>query len=170
MSSNSEINPSDFEVTGSAETSITPEEQKPERKKPGPKPKTDTVKETIKVEHNSPTVIVAMNAPTDRIVILKTPNGDKDVYLKCGNSHLRGKREGVLTIGEYGYTEILRSDWEEIVKQRGKTKIFENGLIFACDTMEEATKEAASRTILRHGVEPVSPNKMNTQPGKASDL
>lgn len=81
-------------------------------------------------------------------------------------SHLLGPDGAFAPGGKYGVTEVDAEDWEEIKRLFGRMKIFASGLVFAAPSREAGDRMAAERGQLRHGLEPVDPDKTETQPAK----
>jgi hypothetical protein len=67
----------------------------------------------------------------------------------------RSLKSTVTLHGLYGKTEIPAADWEALVKEHGKTKLFRNELIIAADDFASAEDMARERIEKRHGREPV---------------
>ena len=101
--------------------------------------------------------------------VFPMPDGRR-VIINGNAAHLRGKEKGILPVGGYGLTTIARADWEFIEKTYGPSmKIFESGLIFAADRKADAVDMADERAELRHGLEPVDPEKTQTKPNDGKD-
>ena len=81
-------------------------------------------------------------------------------------SALRGPGGEALPGGRYGVTEIDAGDWAEIRRIYGAMRIFQSGLVFAAPSREAGQAMAAERAELRHGLEPVDPEKTLTSPAK----
>ena len=97
------------------------------------------------------------------------PDG-RIVSIAGSNAGLRGQMTGVLPIGEFGLTEIAESDWLYIAKTWAEWRLFKNGLIFAQTKVEDAKAEAKEKAELRHGFEPIDPEKgAKTEPAKAGE-
>ena len=113
------------------------------------------------------TVVVALC----RAQGLDFPMPDGRVVSVAGsNAGLRGQMTGILPIGEFGLTEIAESDWLYIKKTWAEWKLFKNGLIFAQTKTEDAKAEAKERAELRHGFEPIDPERQTkTEPAKAGE-
>ena len=113
------------------------------------------------------TVVVALN----RVQGIDYPMPDGRVVSIAGNAvSLRGQEMGVLPMGAYGLTEIREADWLYIEKMWGQTPLFKNGLIFAQTKAENAKAEAKERAELRHGFEPIDPERgAKTEPAKAGE-
>jgi len=109
------------------------------------------------------TVAVALNYPTD--LLFEMPGG-REVCISGNASHLRGQEMGVLPVGAYGITVVNADDWEYIKRRYGGSAIFRNGLIFARGKKADASAKARERAELRHGYEPVNPEKTATEPAK----
>lgn len=86
-------------------------------------------------------------------------------------SNLKKPGGGFFAGGKYGVTPIPADQWKEIVRIYGKMKIFQNGLVFAAETMERGKAMARERGGLRHGFEPVDPNseRAKTKPHDGKD-
>lgn len=112
------------------------------------------------------TVTVALNRATG----IRFPLPDGRAVLINGNAaHLRGREKGVLPVGGFGLTTIAADDWAYIKKTYGRMEIFENGLIFAAERKADAAAEAAEKANLRHGLEPVDPEKTATRPNTGKE-
>lgn len=87
-------------------------------------------------------------------------NGRKHTVTINGNSvNLRGQDRGVLPVGAYGITaNVPESDWEYIKSAHRDFPAIKKGLIFATKP-SRARAEAKERKGLRHGLEPVDPQK-----------
>ena len=97
------------------------------------------------------------------------PDG-RIVSVTGSNASLRGQMTGVLPIGEFGLTEIAESDWLYIEKTWGEWKLFKSGLIFAQTKAEDARAEAKEKAELRHGFEPIDPERgAKTEPMKGGE-
>lgn len=113
------------------------------------------------------TVVVALNRASG--IVFPMPDGRR-VIINGNAAHLRGKEKGILPVGGYGLTTIARADWEFIEKTYGPSmKIFESGLIFAADRKANAVDMADERVELRHGLEPLDPEKTQTRPNDGKD-
>lgn len=113
------------------------------------------------------TVVVALNRASG--IVFPMPDGRR-VTINGNATHLRGKEKGKLPMGAYGLTTIARADWEYIKKTYGPSmKLFESGLIFAADRKADAVDMADERAELRHGLEPVDPEKTQTKPNDGKD-
>lgn len=113
------------------------------------------------------TVVVALNRASG--IVFPMPDGRR-VTINGNAAHLRGKEKGKLPVGAYGLTTIARADWEYIKKTYGPSmKLFESGLIFAADRKADAVDMADERAELRHGLEPVDPEKTQTKPNDGKD-
>lgn len=113
------------------------------------------------------TVVVALNRASG--IVFPMPDGRR-VTINGNAIHLRGKEKSILPVGGYGLTTIARADWEFIEKTYGPSmKIFESGLIFAADRKADAVDMADERAELRHGLEPVDPEKTQTKPNDGKD-
>lgn len=107
-------------------------------------------------------VTVCLNLAHDIIFDI----GDKKWTIKGSNSHLRGLDGGVLAVGKYGETQILKEDWEAIKEHYKGMTIFQTGLIFAAEDLASARDEAKDKEELRHGLEPIDPKKTNSTEDK----
>ena len=97
------------------------------------------------------------------------PDG-RVVSIAGSNAGLRGQMTGILPIGEFGLTEVKEADWLYIKKTWAEWKLFKNGLIFAQTKTEDAKAEAKERAELRHGFEPIDPERQaKTEPAKAGE-
>lgn len=83
----------------------------------------------------------------------------RKIRINGQNENLRGEQEGILAVGKFGQSIIDRQDWEEIRRQYGRMSIFKMGLIFAQKDTASANAEAREKKELRHGLEPVDPEK-----------
>jgi hypothetical protein len=108
-------------------------------------------------------VIVAYNNPTG--VIFSLPN-HRSVTIQGNAVSLRGKEKGQIPFGAFGFSRVAKEDWEHIKAKYGKMAIFKNGLIFASDRKDKAIDAAEERNELRHGFEPIDPDKQKTSPEK----
>lgn len=115
---------------------------------------------------SKPTVVVALNRAIG--IQFAMPDGRK-VLINGNAAHLRGKEKGVLPVGGFGLTTIAADDWAYIKKTYGRMEIFENGLIFAAERKADAAAEAAEKANLRHGLEPVDPEKTATRPNTGKE-
>ena len=113
------------------------------------------------------TVVVALN----RVQGIDYPMPDGRVVSIAGNAvGLRGQEMGVLPMGAYGLTEIREDDWLYIEKTWGEWKLFKSGLIFAQTKAEDARAEAKEKAELRHGFEPIDPERgAKTEPMKGGE-
>lgn len=111
-------------------------------------------------------VTVALNDVNDRVYVLKD---GRRVTIKCGTTHLRGKKSSALPKGAFGLTRIDKADWDEIEKSYGSTKVFKAGMIFASATNSAASAEAGEKKELTHGLEGVDTTKTITKPDKDSN-
>jgi hypothetical protein len=94
------------------------------------------------------------------------PDG-RIVSIAGSNAGLRGQITGILPVGEFGYTEIAEQDWLYIKKTWAEWRLFKNGPIFAQTKVEGAKAEAKEKAELRHGFEPIDPEKgAKTEPAK----
>lgn len=66
--------------------------------------------------------------------------------------------------GKYGVTKVPAEQWEQVLRIYGKMRFFQSGLVFAAETLERGKAMARERGGLRHGYEPVDPNKAKTTP------
>ena len=97
------------------------------------------------------------------------PDG-RIVSIAGSNAGLRGQMTGILPVGEFGLTEVAESDWLYIKKTWAEWKLFKNGLIFAQTKVEDAKAEAKEKAELRHGFEPIDPERQTkTEPAKAGE-
>lgn len=113
------------------------------------------------------TVVVALNRASG--IVFPMPDGRR-VTINGNAAHLRGREKGILPIGAFGLTTVDRSDWEYIKKTYGPSmKLFESGLIFAAERKADAVDMAEERAELRHGLEPVDPEKTQTKPNDGKD-
>ena len=97
------------------------------------------------------------------------PDG-RIVSIAGSNAGLRGQITGILPVGEFGYTEIAEQDWLYIKKTWAEWRLFKNGLIFAQTKVEDARAEAKEKAELRHGFEPIDPERQaKTEPMKAGE-
>lgn len=113
------------------------------------------------------TVVVALNRASG--IVFPMPDGRR-VTINGNAAHLRGREKGILPVGAFGLTTVDRSDWEYIKKTYGPSmKLFESGLIFAADRKADAGDMADERAELRHGLEPVDPEKTQTKPNDGKD-
>ena len=112
------------------------------------------------------TVCVALNRPLG--LSFRLPDGRK-VALNGNGAPLVGKEKGVLPVGTYGLTLINRDAWDYILKTYGEMKVFKNGLCFATNSRAESEQEAASRSDLRNGFEPVDPKRTVTSEAKGEE-
>ena len=113
------------------------------------------------------TVVVALC----RAQALDFPMPDGRIVSIAGsNAGLRGQITGILPVGEFGYTEIAEQDWLYIKKTWAEWRLFKNGLIFAQTKVEDARAEAKEKAELRHGFEPIDPERQaKTEPMKAGE-
>lgn len=112
------------------------------------------------------TVCVALNHPFG--IQYEMPDG-RMVVLNGNATHLIGNDAKPLPVGAYGMTTIKAKDWEYIIANFGKQKIFTNGLCFATRKRADSQEEAENRDDLRHGFEPVDVKKTKTQPEKGKE-
>jgi hypothetical protein len=112
-------------------------------------------------------VMVALNYPQG--IKFALPGGRK-VVINGNAAHLRNREKGILPVGAFGLTNVPADDWEYIKKFYGGMEIFKSGLIFAQTSAAKAKDEAAEKESLRHGREPVDPERTNTEPVQSSDL
>lgn len=112
------------------------------------------------------TVVVALNRASG--IVFTLPDGRR-VTINGNAHHLRGKEKGILPVGAFGLTTIARADWEAIKKIYGKMKLFESGLIFAAERKADAVDMAEERAELRHGLEPIDPEKTQSKPNDGKD-
>lgn len=115
--------------------------------------------EEIKDSGND-TVVILSNFPRDIKYVWRDDNGNlREIVFKGNAGYLRGKESGILPVGGYGITtNVPAKAWEWLKSHRPKDPLIKNGLIFA-STAKNARTEAKERTDLRHGFEPVDPNK-----------
>ena len=138
--------------------------RKTNKKTPAAQPAPQTVQPSAGAGR---TVVVALN----RVQGIDYPMPDGRVVSIAGsNAGLRGQMTGILPIGEFGLTEIAESDWLYIAKTWGEWKLFKNGLIFAQTKAEDAKAEAKEKAGLRHGFEPIDPERgAKTEPMKGGE-
>lgn len=118
----------------------------------------------VKTSAKSDTVFVALNRVNG--IKFALANGER-VLINGNGAPLVGREMGVIPIGGYGLTEISREAWEYIEKTYGCMEIFQNGLIFATDKRGDTEMESVNRRSLRHGLEPIDPEKTVTTAVKA---
>ena len=130
-------------------------------------PAAQAVPQNIQPSAGGRTVVVALN----RVQGIDYPMPDGRVVSIAGNAQdLRGQEMGVLPMGAYGLTEVREDDWLYIAKTWGEWRLFKNGLIFAQTKVEDARAEAKEKADLRHGFEPIDPEKgAKTEPAKAGE-
>ncbi|EIC83990.1 hypothetical protein [Serratia sp. M24T3] len=81
---------------------------------------------------------------------------------------LIGVDKGKIPVGLYGKTEIPAVEWEALLKEYGKTKLFRNELIVAADDFASAEDMARERIEKRHGREPIDTSTTITQAEKVA--
>lgn len=106
------------------------------------------------------TVVVCLNYPRDLKFMVPNKNGLMEPIVIRGNAtNLKGKDKGIIPIGAYGITTGVPKDaWEWILKHRPDDEVIKKGLMFA-STPDKARDAVRERQGLRHGYEPVSPDK-----------
>lgn len=118
------------------------------------------------VTDGADTVCVCANVPHD-VKFMVPDNGGRmtPIIIKGNGSHLRGKDRGVLAVGAYGITaNVPKAAWDYIEKAYADNRAIRNGLIFTT-TSRSARAAAKERQDLRHGLEPVDPEKAkNSRP------
>lgn len=113
------------------------------------------------------TVVVALNRASG--IIFTMPDGRR-VTINGNAVQLRGKAEIKLPVGAFGLTTIARADWEWIKKTyENSLPLFKSGLLFAAERKADAVDMADERAELRHGLEPVDPEKTPTRPNDGKD-
>ncbi|MCH5277755.1 MAG: hypothetical protein J1E80_07980 [Desulfovibrionaceae bacterium] len=141
---------------------------------PNTKPKSQPAPQISPLTHaaadgsaGADTVVVALNRATG--IIFTMPDGRR-VTINGNAVQLRGKAEIKLPVGAYGLTTIARADWEWIKKTyENSLPLFKSGLLFAAERKADAADMADERAELRHGLEPVDPEKTPTQPNDGKD-
>lgn len=87
----------------------------------------------------------------------RLPNGDEVRLEGFPVSGLKDSRGNAFAGGKYGVTEVSRDAWVEVTRIYGKMQMFQSGLVFAADSLENGKAMARERGGLRHGYEPVDP-------------
>lgn len=114
------------------------------------------------------TVVVCSNWPVNHVFEVPDNRGNMQrIVIKGNGTHLRGLPSGILSIGAYGITtNVPKEAWEQILVRYQDDPRIKQGLIFA-STHAKARKEAAERSDLRNGLEPIDPQKTNkTKPNE----
>lgn len=102
------------------------------------------------------TVWVALNHPWGLVFDV----GGKSVTLEGAPvSKLRNGEGQHLFGGLFGFTEVNTNVWEAIHSLYGQMSLFQSGRLFAAPTRESVEAMARERSELRHGFEPVDPEK-----------
>ena len=106
------------------------------------------------------TVVVCSNWPTNHVFEVPDNRGNMQrIVIKGNGTHLRGLPSGILAVGAYGITtNVPKEAWEQIKVRYQDDPRIKNGLIFA-STHAKARREAAERSALRNGFEPVDPHE-----------
>lgn len=113
-------------------------------------------------------VTVFYNHPRSIIFNVEDARGEVHYLQINGNAvQLRGLPKGILPMpGTYGRTDDVDGElWEAIEKKYAGMPCFVNGLIFAVNAGDDASKELRSRHNIRNGYEPINPLRAHTQPG-----
>ena len=105
-------------------------------------------------------VYVFANLPSGQSFAL--PNGEVVTIEGMTIDNLRGA--ATFAGGKYAVTPVSANNWKQIQKIYGEMRMFKSGLVFAADTIVNGEAMARERGGLRHGLEPVDPNRPNTQP------
>lgn len=150
-------------VTPAVTPDVTPAVSPAFTRKPAPEKATKAAVPAGLPAETDDTVCIMLNHPYG--LYFRMPDGRR-VELNGNGQSLIGKDKGILPIGTSGETIIKRSDWEYILKHFGGMKIFKNGLCFATRTRHDSRIEAASRSDLRNGLEPVDPTRTATKEAK----
>ena len=109
--------------------------------------------EAAKASDASGMVCVALNYPTQ---LTFSVSNDRRVTLNGNAEALRGKSQGHIPMGGFGFTMVPAEDWEYIKTAYKSMRIFRNGLCFATTKTKDSEAEAESRASLRHGREPAA--------------
>lgn len=125
------------------------------------------------VKKKTGTVIVCANLLQDQMFRLP---GGRTVTLKGVKSSHLVDPDGHPALGQYGRTSLREDDWNTLIKLYGTMEIFTRGLVFAQADTASADDEAADRSELRNGLEPVDVEKdariksspADKQPGQAA--
>ena len=70
--------------------------------------------------------------------------------------------------GKFGKTKVDAQDWEYIRRIYGEMTIFKSGLVFDATNENDGDARAKEYNELRHGYEPLDPEKMATKPDKTA--
>ena len=114
------------------------------------------------------TVVVCSNWPMNHVFeVLDNRGMVQKIVIKGNGTHLKGLASGILAVGAYGITtNVPKEAWEQIKVRYQDDPRIKNGLIFA-STHSKARKEAAERSELRNGLEPIDPKETNrTKPNE----
>lgn len=113
------------------------------------------------------TVVVLLNYPRDVKFMVPDGRGRMHPIIINGNAgNLKGKEKGVIPVGAFGVTTGVPADaWKWIQKHHCDNPLLLKGLMFSTDA-NKARKAAEERQELRHGYEPVDPEKGKSRPYK----
>lgn len=120
------------------------------------------------ISTESDTVTICSNYPRDiKFNVPDNHNRMRPIVIRGNSGNIRGKESGIIPIGAYGITTgVPREAWEYIQKNYKDAPYIIKGLMFAT-TANKARAAAKERTALRHGYEPIDPNKAtNSKPMK----
>ena len=120
-----------------------------------------------KASTDGDTVVVLLNYPRDVKFMVPDGRGKMHAIIINGNAgNLKGKDKGVIPVGAYGVTTgVPTGAWEWIKKHHCDNPLLLKGLMFTSDAYK-ARKAAEERQELRHGFEPVNPEKGKSRPYK----
>lgn len=158
-----------------AETPMTQEQS--EQEAPKPEKKEEPIKDgevlggkkekqvEPKAGTDGDTVVVLLNYPRDVKFMVPDGRGRMHPIIINGNAgNLKGKEKGVIPVGAFGVTTGVPADaWKWIQKHHCDNPLLLKGLMFSTDA-NKARKAAEDRQELRHGYEPVDPEKGKSRP------
>lgn len=92
--------------------------------------------------------------------------GEKRIKINGQNEGLRGKPEGILTIGGVGYTVVEADLWEAIAKEYANMPAIKDGFISAEKNKASAKDKGKDIKEMKNGLEPVDTKKTATREDK----
>lgn len=115
-------------------------------------------------------VYVYANLPSGQIFAL--PDGRRVEIAGVPVNRLQTPEGKPLGGGLYGKTRIGTADWEAVERIYGGMGMFRHGLVFAAANELDGQREAASRSELRHGLEPIdvkNDKRLGSMPASKKD-
>lgn len=109
---------------------------------------------------------VFVNSHLGRAVAFRLP-GERQLVIYGTNRPLVGLEMGQLPIGAAYTQEVDQDDWAYVKKTYADLEPLKNGLIYASSDRASAAKQAAEKSELRHGFEPVESASVKVKPAKA---